>query len=258
MSAIDCKKKDDSFLVDKGDAFDFVYPENKKYVVEMKVADKHANTALKRWVLDITGESYSGYFKILSIPKVDEKDGKIEFFVGNNLDNSILYNILYDDGKGTRDCYVDTDITVDSDGDGSPDQDKDFMCNQLYLQKYTPQYDSVVGRIYYQVGDKLLSQDYTVSFLDFEADLNAEQKKNYDTLTQVLNSMDTSGENNQYLHSLLIQLRNGLIDEVDNKSTVVAIHDYLNTTEVGLTQVQQAQLDAVLENLSDDSVIAAQ
>ncbi len=257
MSAVDCKA-DDSFLVDQGVAFDFVYPEYKKYVVQMDVEDKHANKALKRWVLDVTWETYSGNFKILSIPKVDRKWDKIEFFVWNNLDNSILYNFLYDDADGTKECYIDTDITVDSDGDGIADQDKDFKCNELHLQSYTPQYDSVVGRIYYQVGDKMLSQDFTVSFLDFEVDLDADMKKTYDTLQSIIVSLDTSVKDNVYLKTLLIGLKDGLLDKVDSNSALVTIQDYMANHDPVLTEDEQSKLDSVMTALADDSVVAAQ
>jgi len=71
-----------------------------------------------------------------------------------------------------KDCYVDLDITVDSNEDGVTEQDRDMNCNTLHLQKYEPRYDAVVGRIYYQVGEKIMSQDFTVSFLDFEKQNN--------------------------------------------------------------------------------------
>jgi hypothetical protein len=45
-----------------------------------------------------------------------------------------LFYILYDDPDKNKECYVDLDI--------SDDNDKDFYCNQLYLAKFDPKYES--------------------------------------------------------------------------------------------------------------------
>ena len=44
---------------------------------------------------------------------------------------------------------LDVDVNVDSNGDGTSDNDHDFVCNQLFLYRYTPKYESTMGRIYY-------------------------------------------------------------------------------------------------------------
>jgi len=109
----------------------------------MDVTDIYANMANKKRTLALTtGQTNEGDFHILSIPQVSISTGGIDFFVGKNLNNSILFYIKYDDSRGT--CYVDTDIAFDSDGDGIKDNDKDFLCNQLYLKAYEPKYESVV------------------------------------------------------------------------------------------------------------------
>ena len=109
----------------------------------MDVTDIYANMANKKRTLNLTtGINNAGDFNILSIPKVSFDGDTINLFVGKNLNNSILYYIKYDNSRGT--CYVDTDIAVDSNGDGTKDNDKDFSCNELYLKQYDPKYESVI------------------------------------------------------------------------------------------------------------------
>jgi protein involved in sex pheromone biosynthesis len=80
---------------------------------------------------------------------------------------------------------------VDSDKDGVSDNDHDFSCNQLYMQKYTPSYDSIIGRIYYADASlKLVSKDFNVSFLDFEVKLDPKMKEIYDNVVSLLGSME--------------------------------------------------------------------
>lgn len=159
----------------------------------MEVTDKYANIADKRRILNLTtGQANAGDFHILSIPKVSVASGTIDFFVGKNLKNSILLYIKYDDSRGT--CYVDTDIAFDSDGDTLKENDKDFLCNELYLKTYEPKYESVIGRIYYTKADTTsFSKDFTVSFLDFEANLDPEMTIVYKEINDFINTMQAVG-----------------------------------------------------------------
>jgi len=47
-------------------------------------------------------------------------------------------------------CYVDANIAQDSNKDDNPEQDKDFACNQIHLEKYTPSYQNATGREYFE------------------------------------------------------------------------------------------------------------
>ncbi|MBU0626968.1 hypothetical protein KKG31_00180 [Patescibacteria group bacterium] len=126
---------------------------------------------------------------MLAIPEPSISGDIIDLFVGKNLDNAILYYVTYDNVRG--ECYIDADIEVDTNEDGVFDNDHDFNCNQLYLQKYQAKYDGIVGRIYYSKDDlSLASRDFTVSFLDFEVDLSPEMKAVYDDISSLLKTME--------------------------------------------------------------------
>jgi len=87
-------------MVTSGDDFTFTYPDYDKYFISMNITDTYANMAEKRRVLNLTtGVANAGDFHILSIPKVSITSGSIDFFVGKNLNNSILMYIKYDDSR---------------------------------------------------------------------------------------------------------------------------------------------------------------
>jgi hypothetical protein len=186
-------------------------------------------------------------------------DQGMEIFVGKNLDNSILFYIKYDFSRGT--CYVDTDLSVDSDGDAIKDNDKDFSCNQLYLQKYEPKYESAKGRLYYtNTGNQLVSQDFTVNFLDFSATLDPDTLALYQQVDGLISSLpsDVTGA---YINfkSLLVTLRDGLIDTTATKSNIVAVKEYVTATpDIQLDEQQQSVLNGIFTRLADKSVIAAE
>lgn len=258
FSMKDCKN-DDSFVTKTGNVFLFDYPDYSKYFVSMELVDEYANAASKRWTLiTTTGAANVKDFHILSIPAVSIANNSINFFVGKNLKNSILFYIQYDDAKWT--CYVDTDIAHDSDGDGIKDNDKDFLCNELYLKKYEPKYESVVGRIFYTRPDTtLVSKDFTVSFLDFEVNLSPEMTLVYKVINDLINTFEDFGLSGDMVEfrTLLVGLRDGLIDQIDTKSNVVTVKDFYDTRAIVLDSEQKILLDNIFTQLTDKSVAAA-
>ncbi|MCX6825204.1 MAG: PKD domain-containing protein [candidate division SR1 bacterium] len=253
----DCKTNS-GFVVSTGDAFSFIYPDLGKYFISMQVTDKYANIADKRWTLSLTtGVANAGDFHILSIPKVSITTGTIDFFVGKNLNNSILLYIKYDDSRGN--CYVDTDIAFDTNGDGIKDNDKDFLCNDLYLKVYEPKYESVIGRIYYTKPDStLVSKDFTVSFLDFDANLSPEMTIVYREINTLINGLQNTGTGDMLNFRVFVMgLRDGLIDQIDTKSNVVSLKDYYETHTISLNEEQKILLQDIFTKLTDKSVSAA-
>lgn len=252
-------KNDSWYIITTGDAFTFTYPDFGKYFISMNVTDTYANMADKRRTLNLTTWTANvGDFHILSIPKASIASGVIDFFVGKNLNNSILLYIKYDDSRGT--CYVDTDIAFDSDGDGTKNNDKDFLCNELYLKTYEPKYESVVGRIYYTKADTTsVSKDFTVSFLDFEANLDPEMAIVYKEINDFINTMEgvgTTGDMGDF-RMLMVGLRDGLIDQIDTKSNIVSVKDYYETKAIQLTAEQKTLLEDIFTKLTDKAVSAA-
>ncbi|MFA7298823.1 MAG: PKD domain-containing protein [Candidatus Absconditabacterales bacterium] len=258
LSLKECKN-DSGFVVTTGDAFTFTYPDFGKYFISMDVKDIYANMANKKRTLNLTtGTANAGDFHILSIPEVSIASGVIDFFVGKNLNNSILMYIKYDDSRGT--CYVDTDIAFDTNDDTIKDNDKDFLCNELYLKKYEPKYESVVGRIYYTKTDTtLVSKDFTISFLDFEANLDPEMTIVYKEINNFINTMEGVGLTGDMgdFRTLMVGLRDGLIDQIDTKSNIVSVKDYYETRNIQLTAEQKILLEDIFMKLTDKAVSAA-
>jgi hypothetical protein len=55
-----------------------------------------------------------------------------------------------------------------------------------------------------------------------------------------------------------VQLRDGLVDQNETKSNLVAVKEYWSANQVPLTAEQKTILDAVFTRLSDKSVVAAE
>gem|GEM_PF-3116337 len=64
------------------------------------MTDTYANMADKKRTITLTsGQNNADDFHILSIPSVSISSGGIDFFVGKNLNNSILMYIKYDNSR---------------------------------------------------------------------------------------------------------------------------------------------------------------
>ena len=258
LSLVDCKKWDEEFIYSwtKVQYIAYEYPNYKKYVVSMDLEDKYANQASKKWTIDVVSWSAkSSDIEILSLPELSQSDAGQEIFVWNSLDNSVLFYIYYDWDK---DCYIDKDISLDSDNDGNPANEKDFLCNEAKLIEYNPLYQSIIWRIFYQVWEsKTLSKDFTVSFLDIWMQLDDETKILQQDLMKLINSLDISKDENKWLKSLLINLQQDLIDVANMKSDLVAAQTYVLENKVIFNQDQKTLYDSIVSRLQSRASVAA-
>ena len=246
-------------LVTSGVMFSTTYPDYGKYYISLDVTDKNANIATKKRALTLTTGVKNSDIHILSIPQssITTTQGT-EFFVGKNLNNSILFYVLYDFSRGT--CYVDADLSIDSNGDGNVEGDNDFSCNSLYLQTYEPKYQSTKGRIYYtNTNNQLISSDFTVSFLDFESQMDTGTMAIYKELDILIAGLPAAGTGaNANFKLLVTQLRDNLIDKNVTRSNLVAVRDYWETNTITLDTTQRTTLESVFARLSDKSTVAAE
>lgn len=256
----DAKTCTDANAITTGSAFSYVYPGPGKYFASIDLADQHANEAKKRLVITIDTWSDTKNYQFLSIPEATITQSGIELFVGNNLDNTILFYIKHNENLGP--CYGDTDVNNDSNGNGNSADDADFQCNQLYLQKYEPQYDSTIGRLYYtDRNKKLVSEDFTIGFIDFEVALNPEDKKIYDQISVLLKDLNWPQRftgTNKTFKDMLKWLRDNLSDKPSTLSNVVSLKDYLGRNTLTFTDQQDDMLKKIFLELSNRSTAAAE
>jgi hypothetical protein len=123
-------------------AFSTTYDGPGKYFASLTIDDPYANEAKKITPVTITSDTTGqNDFGLLSIPEATISDDKVDIMVGNNLNNTVLFYVKTDTPDS---CYVDADISQDSDNDGVVDNDHDFACNTLYLKQYIPKYETTV------------------------------------------------------------------------------------------------------------------
>ncbi|HCB51206.1 TPA: hypothetical protein DEP21_01295 [Patescibacteria group bacterium] len=171
-----------------------------------------------------------------------------------------MFYIDHNPNRG--ECYIDADVTEDSNGDNNPLNDSDFSCNELYMKTYEAKYDSVDGRLYYtNKQGKLLSKDFSVGFVDFEASLDAETKKVYDQLNVLLKDMNgpqwLTGTDKTF-KDMIKSLKNNIADKATTMANVVSLKDFMSKNTINLTKDQETILTTVFLELSNRSTAAAE
>lgn len=139
---------------------------------------------------------------------------------------------------------------MDSNKDGNPDQDRDIACNQETMIKYTPAFDSSIVRLYFEKDGKLQTQDLTVQFIDFDNTLPEALKATYGQLNVLI---DEAPENASFLKTLLLNLRNNLVDPTASQSIIVQIYDYLDVNPDQISADLQKRITNIVTPLTNES-----
>ena len=233
--------------------FVFTYPQAGKYVVNMDVIDKNANSAAQRRPINI--DENKKLLNILSIPETSTINDSSEIFVGKNLDNAVLFYIKYANPTGV--CYVDINIKQDSDNDGNKEQDKDFICNEIHLESFWSNYENITWRIYYEEEGSLKTQDIVVSFLDFTLVLDEKTTQAYQLINEILWSIDPIPTNNQFLVDQIVALKESLLDKIDVWAIIVSIQDTIETQTLTLSTSENEKIATLINLLQNKSSSAA-
>ena len=260
MDVKQCSKIKKYNISDK-DFFTFKYDDYDNFKGSLKVSDKYWNEKLAVLDLNISKPKGTEKFSILSLPEIDKKDDNYSIDVGNNLDNSVLFYV-YNQNKW--DCYLDYDITTDSDGDGNPEWDKDLKCNTAELHKYDPVNGNIVARAYYTDSKwKSVKKDIDIKFIDIWDNVPEKYKDVYEKLNKVIDALKSSKDDNvAYLKTLLVNLRKVLWEDTERDSLLVQINDWMDTQAKSdnASDVEQSVLDQIneiIQELADGSVKAA-
>lgn len=191
---------------------------------------------------------------LLTIPETAFNNADPEIFVAENMDNSVLFYLAYD---GSDTCFIDTDISFDTDSDWKNDNDIDIACNNLKLRKYNPEFANVIGRAYFTHNWELVFKNFTVNFESYqESVLDENQQELYSDITRLYNGILDSSVWNADLRMLLDTLRKNLIDKNQTMANVVAIQTHLQEAMVYLDSSQSALLDSIIARLSTAETIA--
>lgn len=192
---------------------------------------------------------------MITIPETSFTNATPEIYVSKSMNNSILFYLSYE-GAGT--CFIDVDISQDSNQDGKTDNDQDIPCNTLHLQTYDPKFESTIGKVYFtDEAGKLFFKNFSVSFEGYELVLDQDNLLIYQDITTLINGIEDRTIGNTDLKTLLDILRKNLLDKNQTTATVVQIQDHIKETSIQIDQGQKDLLDSILLRLSNADTVSA-
>ena len=191
---------------------------------------------------------------MITIPETSFINTTPEIYVSKSMRNSVLFYLYY---EGTGTCFIDTDISKDSNQDGKTDNDQDIPCNTLQLRNYNPQFESVIGRVYFEDEGRLFFKNFSVSFEGYDLVLDQDNLLIYQDITTLINGIEDRSIGNTDLKTLLDVLRKNLLDKHQTSATLVALQTHIVESSIAIDAGQKELLDSIIARLSNSDTIAA-
>jgi hypothetical protein len=191
---------------------------------------------------------------LITIPEASFANKDPGIYVSKTMENSVLFYLAYE-GQGR--CFVDTDISQDSDKDGKPDNDEDIKCNTLQLQTYQPQFETIVGRIYFENNGRLVFKNFSVDFEGFDVVMDQNNLLIYQDITTLFNGIQDRNVGNADLKVLLLTLKQNLLDKNQTTNNIVQLKDHLANAVIYLDTEQNALLESIISHLENADTISA-
>ncbi len=210
--------------------------------------DKYWNKKLLKKRLDIKNDI--SWSLLLTLPKAVKHWNNYNITVAWMYKNSIIF---YYKSKN-KNCYIDKNISVDTNGDGNTTDDKDLICNKIY--KLT--YNLGLPNVWLLIHDGKKLKKVNVVFSNIQVSLPNRYKKDYEILQWLIYKYSwNSSSKIIYLVKLLSDLSNNLTDKSDRASILLELHDIVNKWIAGLNSNDITKIKSVINSLSNAAINAA-
>ena len=245
-------KKSKNFLVTNKTGFVHTYIEPWKKYLNFKIEDKYWNQLSSKKIITIKDETTT-WLNILSIPRVVKEWDIYHFNIWWNLWTSMLMKVETLN-IWTWNCFIDTNVSVDSDWNWDSLTDRDLECNELKVIAYGSNRSTVVWKIY--IDDEV--HDFQVNLLNIEVDVPEKYKYMYNKIEDIILLLNKNiTESVKYLKTHLLRLQNSLGDRWDMDASLFEIKIWLDANEWELSEKIVTQIMEVFDWLKDKAVIAA-
>lgn len=217
------------------------YPTTGIKLLFFKYKDSYGNEKTVGKKILITWKPLPPY--LLTLPKAIESNSGYILTVAWMYKNSF---ILFYRSKN-KDCYIDKNISIDTDKDGNTSNDKDLSCNQVY--KLT--YDST-PEVVLLIHDGNQTKKLFVKFANVDFKIPSKFKTQYKQLQQLIYKYaGSSNQKIQFLVKLLSDLLNNLDDAIDRDSIILQLSDFINQNKDLISQEDENTIKSIISSLSD-------
>lgn len=244
-------RDDKAWVVSNKKISEFTYEETGDYFLQFDVLDTFGNNEQIRKKISIQEEVW---LWVLSIPNaISNNEGMREISVWSSLNNQIVFHVAYEAGN----CFMDLDITKDTDKDGDPINDSDVLCNKTVPVDFSPRAKTQVARIWYAENGAKKQEDISIVFLDYESVVPAQYEWAVDEIDEIISSLPKTNENDtlSFYTDLLYNLKASLWETNEMTSLLIQLRDLLAERPEMLTRPQQERVMMLINSLSDDTIV---
>jgi hypothetical protein len=125
------------------------------------------------------------------------------------------------------------------------------------MRTYTPQFESIIGRMYFDYNDNLVFKNFSVSFEGFEVVMDQNYLLIYQDITTLINGVEERTVGNSDLKTLLDILRKNLLDRNQTSANLVALENHIKTASIAIDVGQKNLLDSIISRLSNADTVSA-
>lgn len=168
-----------------------------------------------------------------------------------NIVSAWLYNnyIIWYYKSDNKDCFIDKNISIDSNDDQDTTNDKDLMCNEVYKLTYEN-----LPEVSLLINDAWEKTTVKITFPATQLSLPQEYQEQYSRIQKVIDKLSVD-DKNAYLVKLLSNLLNNLDDKVDRDSILLEIDSYIKQNNIDPDL--KIEIESIVSSLSDLSTNAA-
>lgn len=227
----------------------YSYPDYGSKVILFSVTDAYGNEDHIRQSITLTPATLSTTPTILSIPQGTVRNGAYHIPVGSQSNNTVIFNLI----SSAKSCFIDKDISEDSNSDGKSNNDRDLSCNEPVTVVYQPLLSTITARVNY---DNKIS-DIIIDFIDHDINLTATQDAQYKQVTRLINLLPNTNQELSDLKAMLNTLRMDIVNNRDTTDSVIQIGAFIDENATAIGATNKTAIDAVLKELADGDAVAA-
>ena len=263
----ECEKGNKSFRkihydqeIANNQILEYKYDNYGTHVVTIQEKSKQGLEVAKEYEIITTKKTKNGRItsgvNMITIPEISiDQEKNVSIFVNKEQNNKVAFYVQY---MGTGACFIDTDISYDSDFNGKTNDDKDILCGKLVFRDYgDKKFGNTIGRLYFAVDGKLTFKSFTVETESEEIPLEWDKLEVYNNISTLIHGIEEKNIWNANLKVLLDKLRKNLLDKNATSATVVEIQTWIDTNLIMIDENQEFLLESVLNTLSNADTVAA-
>ncbi len=242
-----CRKKPKIFLF-KTEKYWYVnYSTTWTKLLFLRIKDEYWNEKSIRKKIIIKNYSWSSY--LLTLPKAEKEWNNYKLTLAwLYRDNFILYyKSNYDN------CYIDKDISIDTNNDWSTANDKDLVCNHIYKLSYTS-----TPKVILMIHENWEKKKIVVDFTQMEDLIPKKFKTQYEQIQQLIYKYSDSDDDKiKYFLKIMSDLISNLNDVTNRDAILLQLNNFISKNKWLLDEKDETTVESIISTLSDIATNAA-